>query len=119
MQTAPTFGAKGAVKGATKSWGGVIPPGKGGVKGVVGKSAAPVSKGFGKGDSKGGKAPKHKLPRTRISAEKFTGTVKEWKGKYGWIAPAEEIEHELSSKNRGLLFFGLGDMEGADSLAAG
>merc|ERR1712113_34996 len=78
---------------------------------------------FGKGAAKGKKgdkgAPKHNLPRTRISAEKFTGTVSEWKGKYGWITPAEEIEHELASKNRGRLFFGLGDMEGAESLEPG
>jgi len=81
-----------------------------------------ASKGKGKGKGKSG-TPEgrqgHTLPRTRLSAEKFAGTVAEWKGKYGWIVPAEAIEHEKASLRGGRLFVGLNDIEGAESLDAG
>jgi len=78
-------------------------------------------KGKGKGKSKsskeGGKG--HTLPRTRLSAEKFTGTVAAWKGKYGWITPGEEIEHEKAKLHSGSLFVGMNDIEGAMELEVG
>lgn len=84
------------------------------VAGATGKG-----KGFGKAGGKGkdgkGKAKKkegHLLPRTRISAEKFTGTVTAWKGKFGWISPAEPIEHEKAGLHKGLLFTGINDLQG-------
>jgi len=61
----------------------------------------------------------HLLPRTRISAEPFPGTVLEWKGKYGWIQPLAEIEHEKSSKHQGRIFFSKDDIIGASELPAG
>jgi len=77
-------------------------------------------KGKGKGKGKGKSAsPGHTLPRTRISAEKFTGTVFDWKGKYGWIQPAEEIEHEKAKLRGGRLFASIDDIMGAQSLDVG
>jgi len=71
------------------------------------------AKGKGKDQGKkGGKTPGHLLPRTRISSEKFTGEVIEWKGKFGWVKPSEEIEHEKASKHDGKLFVSMNDLEG-------
>jgi len=79
------------------------------------------AKGKGKGKEyttpEGGKG--HNLPRTRLSAEKFTGTVLAWKGKYGWIQPGEEIEHEKAKLHNGSLFVGMNDIEGASALQVG
>lgn len=78
----------------------------------AGKSGG-KEKGKGKG-KKGGDG--HLLPRTRISAEKFTGTVAAWKGKYGWIQPAEPIEHEKAGMHRGGLFVSSSDLQGVEEL---
>jgi len=113
------FGAKGwnsmaaawqPAKGASKGW-----FGKGAfmskVAGPFDKTGA-FQKGDGsKGKGKGGKAHQ-KLPKTRVSSEKFTGTVKAWKGKYGWITPSETIEHEKASKNKGDLYVSIDDLDG-------
>merc|ERR1719476_890173 len=80
-------------------------------------------KGKGKGKGKSASSPEggkgHTLPRTRLSAEKFTGTVVAWKGKFGWIKPAEEIEHEKASLRSGNLFAGMDDIVGTESLDVG
>lgn len=55
----------------------------------------------------------------RISAEKFAGTVVGWKGKYGWIKPLEEIDHEKAALRGGKLFAGLVDIIGATELEDG
>merc|ERR1712232_548924 len=76
----------------------------------------PFSKGTDKGKD-AGKASKHKTPghtleKTRITEEKFTGEVTKWSGKFGFIKPAEEIEHEKASKRNGELFVSIADIEG-------
>lgn len=87
-------------------------------------------KDFGKGKDMGkgkgkdmGKNPNkgkgHLLPRTRISEAPFTGTVAEWKGKYGWIECAEPIEHEKATKHGGKLFVGIDDINGLEGLEPG
>merc|ERR1719414_290638 len=80
------------------------------------------SKGKGKskgkpGSPEGGKG--HLLPRTRLSSEKFSGTVVCWKGKYGFIKPGEEIEHEKASLHNGNLFACIDDLLGAQALDVG
>lgn len=103
--TRPTF-----TKGA--------PMGKGAFGGQIGGFA--MAKGKGKGKDKGKtKSPGHLLPRERISAEPFPGEVIEWKGKYGWIAPTAEIEHEKAGKHGGKIFFGMDDIIDAQSLEPG
>jgi len=97
---------------------------KGGKDGKFGKGPPSFSKGFDKGGKdkgkgKKGKKPGHLLPRTRISEAPFTGTVAEWKGKYGWIEPGETIEHEKAGKHQGRLFFGMDDIIGGEEPVAG
>lgn len=78
-------------------------------------------KDFGKGAGKegGGKGKGHTLDRTRLTAEKFAGTVDAWKGKYGWIKPAEEIAHEKASERNGNMFVAIADLQGALQLEYG
>eukprot|EP00932_Pfiesteria_piscicida_P009145 SRR837773.19811.p1 GENE.SRR837773.19811~~SRR837773.19811.p1 ORF type:complete len:275 (-),score=73.70 SRR837773.19811:29-853(-) len=93
-----------------------------GVKGwsaASAKGSAPFAKGKGKGKGPGTRGKGHLLPRTRITEEKFTGTVNAWKGKYGWIDPAEEIPHEKAQKNNGRLFAGMDDIVGLAELTPG
>jgi len=91
--------------------------GKGGSWGGDFGKSGKFGKGKGKGKSKG-KNPNwtggngHLLPRTRISEAPFGGTVLEWKGKYGWIQPAEEIPHEKAKKHQGRIFVGMDDVMG-------
>jgi len=89
---------------------------KGGAFGGKGKD------GFG-GKGKDGKSKNkgkgHLLPRTRISEAPFSGTVVEWKGKYGWIQPAEAIEHEKAEKHGGRLFFSQDSIVGGVAVDAG
>jgi len=109
--------AKGFVaKGTGKPAAVITPFGKpafGAAAGKGGKpafgAAAVAGKGKGKGKDKG-KVAGHLLPRERLSVEKFTGTVTAWKGKYGWITPSEEVEHEKASKHGGKLFVGKEDL---------
>merc|ERR1711972_950046 len=76
--------------------------------------------GFGGKGKEGGKRGQgHLLPRTRITAEKFTGHCSAWKGKYGWITPAEAIEHEKATKHNGSLFVGIDELEGVTELRPG
>jgi len=100
-------------KGGSKGWGKVQP--------TISKPWEDWSKGgkgwdMGKGKAKGKYSPEggkgHTLEKTRLSAEKFTGTVSAWKGKYGWIKPAEAIDHPLASKHQGDLFAGMDDIQG-------
>jgi len=125
--------AKGAPKGAF-AWGGKdagAQPwgGKGWTPPVVtktmdsgkwgkGKFDGAGAKGKGKGKD-GHKGKGHLLARTRISADKFLGTVITWKGKYGWIQPAEEIPHEKAAKNKGSLFVSMDDVMHVTELTPG
>jgi len=88
-----------------------------------GKGFAFGGKDGGKGKGKDGKSknksPGHLLPRTRISEAPFSGTVVEWKGKYGWIEPAETIEHEKASKHGGRLFFSMDAVTSGEAPEAG
>jgi len=98
-------------------------PAKGGKS--WGKASAPYVKAgaksdvFGKGKDKGKdkgkgkhKTPGHTLEKTRITAEKFTGEVTKWQGKFGFIKPAEPVEHEKAEKHDGCLFVSINDIEG-------
>jgi len=110
--TAPTWGGG---KGA----GGFGKGAAGFGKGAAAIPASSAAKGKGKDKGKGGKAKRgegHLLPRTRITAEKFTGTVVAWKGKFGWIAPSEPIEHEKATLHKGNLFVTKNDLEDIEEL---
>merc|ERR1712194_294012 len=70
--------------------------GKGSMGGKGGKDGKE-----GKDGAKGGKS-KHprgdKLPRERLTADKFSGEIIEWRGKFGYIMPLEPIEHPDAKK---------------------
>merc|ERR1712232_154232 len=89
----------------------------GGGKGKDGKGKDGKGKdGKGKGKSSG---KGHLLERTRITAEPFSGTVEEWKGKFGWLRAAETIEHEKAGANGGRIFAGFTELVGVETLEAG
>ncbi|CAJ1382368.1 unnamed protein product [Effrenium voratum] len=59
------------------------------------------------------------LPRTRVNAESYHGTVLEWRGKFGWIEPFPAIEHPLAQKHGGKVYVSVGDVKKGSSLEAG
>merc|ERR1712083_901402 len=72
----------------------------------------------GKGKAKGPRGAE--LPRERLTAEKFSGEVVDWKGKFGYIMPSEPIEHEAAAKKGGKIWASIADIEsGATELAVG
>merc|ERR1712014_356338 len=87
--------------------------------------------GFAKGMPKGGAIAKGKgktklprgpdLERERVSEDSLTGTVVEWKGKFGFIEPKEPFEHEKANpKHAGKIWFSVKDIaSGAEELAVG
>eukprot|EP00927_Polykrikos_kofoidii_P080611 TRINITY_DN77506_c0_g1_i1.p1 TRINITY_DN77506_c0_g1~~TRINITY_DN77506_c0_g1_i1.p1 ORF type:complete len:207 (+),score=24.35 TRINITY_DN77506_c0_g1_i1:83-622(+) len=75
------------------------------------------SKGKGKG-KKGGRKD-HLLPRETVSDDIITGTVLEWKGKFGWIMPAEPVDHEKASRHGGKIFASQDDLVDVEALSPG
>merc|ERR1711920_98971 len=72
------------------------------------------------GDGKAKFSSGPQLERERLTAEKFAGTVAEWRGKFGYIQPAEPIDHPNAAKKNGKLWVSQSDlMSGATELAAG
>lgn len=70
-------------------------------------------KGKGKGKDKGKRGPSGAdLPRERLTAEKFTGEVVDWKGKWGNIMPTEPVDHPDAAKKGGKLWVSVNDIEG-------
>merc|ERR1712039_505098 len=90
--------------------------GMGGI-GAMGAKGAPKG---GKDASKGGKgkrAPGHTLERERLTADKFCGEVLEWKGKFGYIMPAEPIDHPAAQKREGKVWVSISDCPNGAELA--
>lgn len=47
----------------------------------------------------------HQLPqRRRLSDDLLLGEVLEWRGSFGWLRPAQEIEHEKACMHQGRIF---------------
>merc|ERR1719487_2309233 len=101
-------------------------------KGGAGKGLDNWGKDSGKGKGKGkwndsgkGKGKKKKFPsgpdleRTRLTEEAVTGEVLEWKGKYGWIKPTEELDHPMASRREGRVWVSCSDLQGVEELTAG
>mmetsp|Transcript_79059 Transcript_79059/g.223741 ORF Transcript_79059/g.223741 Transcript_79059/m.223741 type:complete len:318 (-) Transcript_79059:123-1076(-) len=87
-------------------------------------------KGWGKPEGKPGGKPHgredsswhgqgHLLPRTRVTEMAISGTVAEWKGKYGWIEPAEQIDHPKAGKNKGKIWVSMDDIGELSELTPG
>merc|ERR1711948_192496 len=60
------------------------------------------------------------LERTRITAEPFSGECVEWRGKYGYIMPAEPIDHPAAGIHGGKLYVNMKDLpNGMEQLEVG
>ncbi|CAJ1434575.1 unnamed protein product, partial [Effrenium voratum] len=55
--------------------------------------------------------------RTRVSENRFTGTVLSWKGRFGWIRPEKRINHEEAAKHGGRVYVHISDVEGRQELS--
>jgi len=49
--------------------------------------------------------------RQKIGGQRLTGTVSEWKGKFGWIMPSSKVNHPEAQKRGGKIYFGQDDVE--------
>lgn len=90
----------------------------------TGKGSGTFAKGkFGgkgvKGKGKGKRGPGHKLPRTRVTENPVLGEVLEWKGKYGWIRPSEQVQHAQADRREGKIFVSQQDLVGTSELVPG
>mmetsp|Transcript_81820 Transcript_81820/g.128864 ORF Transcript_81820/g.128864 Transcript_81820/m.128864 type:complete len:216 (+) Transcript_81820:69-716(+) len=90
----PAWGRK---RSENQQWGAWSPP--------VWMMAAAFGKGKGgwkiKGQGRGG-GPNQK--REVITSEPIRGTVSEWKGHFGWIELASEVEHPSAKKHGGKVY---------------
>uniref|UniRef100_A0A7S4RST7 CSD domain-containing protein n=1 Tax=Alexandrium monilatum TaxID=311494 RepID=A0A7S4RST7_9DINO len=59
------------------------------------------------------------LPRERVTEVPVTGEVVEWKGKYGWLKPHEEVKHDLAENHGGKLYVHEKDVLDGAPLSAG
>eukprot|EP00933_Yihiella_yeosuensis_P049421 TRINITY_DN4631_c0_g1_i1.p1 TRINITY_DN4631_c0_g1~~TRINITY_DN4631_c0_g1_i1.p1 ORF type:complete len:453 (-),score=123.87 TRINITY_DN4631_c0_g1_i1:115-1473(-) len=100
-----------ATKTATQGIKGSKPKGKG-----AGQVQAPAA-----GKAGGGlKTAENALPRTSVSHVRHTGEVTKWiVGKFGWIKPAQPINHPAASKHNGLVYFKAGDVGGGSVIEVG
>merc|ERR1712113_160596 len=94
-----------------------------GAKGAASKgSPKGDSKGKGKGKGKKDKGPRRpsgaELERERLTAEKFTGEVVSFRGKFGYIQPDEEVDHPDAKKKDGKIWVSVNDIDG-DELTVG
>mmetsp|Transcript_21834 Transcript_21834/g.70714 ORF Transcript_21834/g.70714 Transcript_21834/m.70714 type:complete len:346 (+) Transcript_21834:153-1190(+) len=104
-------GAKKAKTSGGVAAGGIIRPvGFGG-----GELSGAPAKGNGKAKAKGkARAPREPvgdLPRERISEAPMTGTLDNWRGKFGWIDMSEKVAHPAAKKNKGKVYLSQKDWE--------
>jgi len=106
--------------GAARS-AGPVGAGKGAApgKGAAAVAATPLGGSGGKGAAAAAVAPKGKGkgapgPRYRLGEDPVMGTVKTWKGTFGWI----ELDEPLDNF-KGLVYIGLGDCEDKEAMSEG
>jgi len=75
--------------------------------------------GWGKGRGFQNRPTGPNLTRTEVEEEPQVGEVLEWKGKFGWIKPDIEVEHDSKGKHGGKIYISQKDIVGGDSLTAG
>eukprot|EP00746_Dinoflagellata_sp_MGD_P161911 gnl/MRDRNA2_/MRDRNA2_89241_c0_seq1.p1 gnl/MRDRNA2_/MRDRNA2_89241_c0~~gnl/MRDRNA2_/MRDRNA2_89241_c0_seq1.p1 ORF type:complete len:383 (+),score=99.10 gnl/MRDRNA2_/MRDRNA2_89241_c0_seq1:120-1268(+) len=83
------------------------------MKTLGGKAGGKGGKG-GKGakGTKGAKGAKVQKPRKRVTNERITGEVLEWKGKFGWVSAHESIDHPEAAKHDGKIYVSMKDIKG-------
>lgn len=57
--------------------------------------------------------------REQVTSDFVTGTVLEWKGKFGWIKPDVPVEHEFSTWRDGKVWVSQKDLSGLEELSEG
>jgi len=57
--------------------------------------------------------------REAVTEDFVTGTVLEWKGKFGWIQPDVPIEHEYAKYRDGKIWVSMKDLAGVEELTEG
>lgn len=57
--------------------------------------------------------------REQVTSDFVTGTVLEWKGKFGWIKPDAPVDHEFSTWRDGKVWVSLKDLSGLEELSEG
>lgn len=78
-----------------------------------------LGKGKGKGKPSAMQGQGHLLPRTRLTQDGLSGTIIEWKGKYGWIQPTDAIDHPKAAKHNGRIWVSIDDINGLSELTPG
>merc|ERR1712187_7537 len=76
-------------------------------------------KAKGKGKGKGKRKPGHLLERTTLEGDILSGTVLEWKGKYGWIEPTDPVDHPKAEKHKGRIWVSKDDIGELEELTEG
>jgi len=120
------FAAKGTSKGTRPGKVGLVkqPAASGSSLGQRAKAGSfqttpPWAKGQGKKDGRqhelaraeGTDNPGDKGPRERISLQRITGTLVEWRGPFGWIQPDSPIQHAMAKKRGGKVYLDQIDVE--------
>lgn len=59
------------------------------------------------------------LPRKRITEAPITGSVLEWKGKFGWVRPEVPLEHAQASRRGGKIYVASQDLVECTEMVAG
>lgn len=116
-------GEKGGGKGGG-TWDGPSFDFGGGMDPMMAMMTMMLAGGFdagGGGRGAGGKKKKSTEAgeRKRVSTAKVSGTVEEWKGKFGWIKPAAPFEHEKAKQNRGKIYLSMKDVPSGKEMKAG
>lgn len=80
------------------------------------QAAAPAWKSAAQGGGEGGggkwkKQQAEEGEREMLHDEFLIGTIKQWKGKFGWVTPDDTIEHPLSEMHNGDLYLKQEDVE--------
>lgn len=75
--------------------------------------------GMGMPTSTAGGGKKKDGKKERVSTEKVSGTVKEWKGSHGWIEPSKPYDHEKAKMHAGKIFLAKSDVPAGTEMKAG
>lgn len=118
MDTPPNKVAKtgGGGKGYAPSYGGGCYGGYGGMQmSIFNKGFKGGWKGYGKGTPCCGGGMGMPLTRERITQDMVTGTILDWKDRYGWVNLHEPVDHPQATRNSGRVYLNMKDWQQPDS----
>merc|ERR1712070_755271 len=68
----------------------------------------------------GGGGKKDSGKRQRLTTAKLSGTIKDWKGSFGWIKPSQPYVHEKANKkHQGDIYVAMSDVPKGKEMKAG